>query len=167
MQIRTNTRLRDVVAYLCDKYPNPKQLSNARLTKMVYLADWKSAIERGEQLTGLSWEFSYYGPYVPDVVRLARSDGGFEVEEGTNAFGERRELVRRASGAAEGEEYPSLAPEDKDLLDFVIGSVEDKGFTEFIKLVYSTYPIVTQERHTRLDLSALAEEYRRVRPSLA
>jgi hypothetical protein len=67
---------------------------------------------------------------------------------------------------AEGEEYASLTPMDKDILDFVIGSVEDKGFTEFIKLVYSTYPIVTQERHSRLDLGALAEEYRRIRPSL-
>ena len=166
MAVETNTRLRDVVAYLCDNYPNPGQLSNARLTKMVYLADWKSAIERGEQLTDLSWEFSFYGPYVPDVVRLARSEDGFAVEEGKNPLGERRELIRRVPGAADGEEYTSLAPEDRDLLDFVIGSIEDKGFSEFIKLVYSTYPIVTQERHSRLDLPALAEEYRRVRPSL-
>ena len=166
MTVETDTRLRDVVAYLCDNYPNPEQLSNARLTKMVYLADWKNAIERGEQLTDLSWEFSYYGPYVPEVVRLARSDDGFTVEEGENSLGERRELVRRVPGAAEGEAYASLASEDKKLLNFVIGSVKDKRFSEFVKLVYSTYPIVTQERHSRLDLGALAEEYRRIRPSL-
>lgn len=158
--------LRDVVAYLCDHYPRPGQLSNARLTKMVYLADWKSAIERGEQLTDLSWEFSYYGPYVPDVVRLARSDDGFEVEEGKNPLGERRELVRRVPGVVGGEEYPSLTPEDRGLLDFVVGSVEDKGFTEFIKLVYSTYPIVTQERHSQLDLVRLAREYAEAAPLL-
>lgn len=158
--------LRDVVSYLCDHYPRPGQLSNARLTKMVYLADWKSAIERGEQLTDLSWEFSYYGPYVPDVVRLARSDDGFEVEEGKNQLGERRELVRRAPGAVEDEKYASLSPEDKGLLEFVIGSVEDKSFTEFIKLVYSTYPIVTQERHSELDLVRLAREYAEAAPLL-
>jgi hypothetical protein len=37
---------------------------------MVCLTDWKSALERGEQLTNLSWEFFHYGPYVPDVIRL-------------------------------------------------------------------------------------------------
>ncbi len=134
---------------------------------MVYLADWRSAIERGAQLTALSWRFSFYGPYVPDVVRLARTEEGFEVEEVKNLYGSPAEFVRRTPGAAEGEEYASLAPEDRNLLDFVIGSVQDKGYSEFIKLVYSTYPIATKDRHTRLDLAGLADEYRRVRPSLA
>jgi hypothetical protein len=126
--------LRDIVAYLCDRYPYPNELSNARLTKMIYLADWKSAIEREEQLTNLSWEFSHYGPYVPNVIRLARSEKDFEVKLGETIF--------------------------------VIHSVDDKSFTEFVKLVYSTYPIVTQERYSILDLVNLAKEYKEVAPLL-
>jgi hypothetical protein len=159
--------LRDIVAYLCDRYPHPKELSNARLTKMVYLADWKSAIERGEQLTNLSWEFSHYGPYVPDVIRLARSEEEFEVEQGETIYGAQRELVRHETESATAAAYPSLKLEDKDLLDFVIRSVEDKSFTEFVKLVYSTYPIVTQDRYSKLDLVNLASEYKEVAPLLS
>jgi len=158
--------LKDIVAYLCDRYLHPKELSNARLTKMVYLADWKSAIERGEQLTNLSWEFSHYGPYVPDIIRLVRSAEDFEVERGQTIYGDQKELVRHKA-ESDTTEYSSLEPEDKDLLDFVIRSVEDKSFNEFVKLVYSTYPIVTQERYTKLDLVSLAKEYKEVAPLLS
>jgi hypothetical protein len=160
--------LRDVVAYLCDRYPHPRELSNTRLTKMVYLADWKSAIERGKQLTNLSWEFSHYGPYVPDVIRLARSEDDFKVEQGETIYGDQKEMVRHeAAPSTQEASYPSLEPEDKNLLDFVIRSVEDKSFTEFVKLVYSTYPIVTQERYSKLDLVNLASEYKEVAPLLS
>jgi antitoxin SocA-like protein len=159
--------LKDIVAYLCDRYPYAKELSNARLTKMVYLADWKSAIERGEQLTNLSWEFSHYGPYVPDVIRLARSEEDFEVERGETIYGGEKELVRHKAKSGTAAGYPSLEPGDKDLLDFVVRSVEDKSFTEFVKLVYSTYPIVTQERYSKLDLASLAKQYEEVAPLLS
>jgi hypothetical protein len=36
--------LKDIIAYYCKQYPHKAELSKARLTKMVYLADWKSAI---------------------------------------------------------------------------------------------------------------------------
>jgi hypothetical protein len=159
-------KLRDVVAYLCDRYPYLKELSNARLTKMVYLADWKSAIEREEQLTDLSWEFSHYGPYVPDVIRLAHSEEDFKVERGETIYGDQKALVRHEAEVGMAAAYPSLEPEDKALLDFVISSVEDKSFSEFVKLVYSTYPIVTQERYSKLDLANLAREYKEVAPLL-
>jgi hypothetical protein len=158
--------LRDIVAYLCDRYPYPNELSNARLTKMIYLADWKSAIEREEQLTNLSWEFSHYGPYVPNVIRLARSEKDFEVKRGETIYGDQKELVRYKAESDAAAGYSTLKPEDKDLLDFVIHSVEDKSFTEFVKLVYSTYPIVTQERYSILDLVNLAKEYKEVAPLL-
>ena len=160
--------LRDVVAYLCDTYPHPKELSNARLTKMVYLADWKNAIEREEQLTDLTWEFSHYGPYVPDVICLARSEDDFEVERGETMYGNQKELVRhQAEFGMLAASYPSLAPEDRDILDFVIRSVEDKNFTEFVKLVYSTYPMITQVRYSKLDLVDLAKEYKQIAPLLS
>ena len=74
--------LRDVVAYLCSHYPHREELSKARLTKMVYLADWKSALQRGSQLTEIKWQFNHYGPYVDDVVNSVRNDPEFEIVQG-------------------------------------------------------------------------------------
>ena len=152
--------LKDTIAYLYDNYPRPDELSNARLTKMAYLADWKSAIERGRQITGLVWEFADYGPYVPDVVRLARNDDDFEVEEGRNRYGGRKETISHTGP----KEYPTLDEEDREILDFVVETSEDKSWDQFIKLVYSTHPIVTQRRYARLNLVDLATDYERVKP---
>jgi hypothetical protein len=154
--------LRDVTAYICKNYPYSDELSNARVTKIVYLADWRSAITRGEQLTTLEWQFSHFGPYVADVIQVAKTDSDFEVVSTNNMYGGPKDLLRVSSDV----QYPSLTDEEKDLLDFVISSSASKNWDDFIKLVYSTYPIVTQERFAKLDLVALAREYEESIPLL-
>lgn len=154
--------LRDVLAYICRHYPHQDQLSNARVTKMVYLADWRSAIKRGKQVTDISWVFDHYGPFVYDILDTAREDPAFEVRATRNAYGAPKDLLRVAHDAS----YPSLEQDEKDILDFVIDSTADKNWGEFIHLVYSTYPILAQERYARLDLEDLAKEYEAVMPLL-
>jgi hypothetical protein len=51
IQIKIMSKLADVIAYLCVNYPYKHELSKARLTKLVYLSDWMSAQELGEQIT--------------------------------------------------------------------------------------------------------------------
>ncbi len=147
--------LRDVVAYICKNYRHKGDLSNARVTKMVYLADWKSAIERDEQLTNITWRFDHYGPFVYDVLDTAREDPAFEVVSTSNMYGSQKELLK----VADDVDYPSLGGEEKEVLDFVLEESARMNWSEFIKLVYSTYPIVTQERYSKLDLIKLAHEY--------
>ncbi len=150
--------LRDAMVYLCKHYPHPDELSKGRLTKLIYLADWRSAIEDGVQLTDTRWIFNHYGPYVHDIVDLAREDGAFTVEVTRNAFGSSKEVIRAASDAG----YPSLTHKEKRILDFVIDSTKAKFWGDFINLVYSTYPVVTQDRYSELDLVKLAGEYKEV-----
>ena len=52
------------------------------------------------------------------------------------------------------------------ILDFVMEGSAPLNWNEFIKLVYSTYPIVSQERYAKLDLVRLAQEYEEVVPLL-
>jgi hypothetical protein len=149
--------LRDVVAYLAAHYPYKQDLSKSRLTKMVYLADWRSVIQRGHQLTPVQWRYNYYGPYVEDVTDVARRDPAFEVIQTSNRFGDPKELIQ----IQQPTEYSTLSPDDRKVLDFVIESTSSLNWTEFVKLVYSTYPIVTQPRFSDLDLVAIAQRYRR------
>lgn len=156
------SNLRDVVAYICKNYPDKSDLSNARVTKMVYLADWKSAIERREQLTDIKWRFDHYGPFVYDVRNVAESDPAFEIVPTQNMFGSHKELLR----VSEDIDYPSLSEDEIQVLDHVLGTSAELNWEQFIKLVYSTYPIFTQERYSKLDLVQLAEEYEEVIPLL-
>lgn len=154
--------LGDVVAYLCEHYPHKDELSRARLTKLVYLADWKSALEREEQLTDIEWVFNHYGPYVDDVAEAARNDPTFEVKETRNIYGDPKDLIELSGSRG----YPSLTDEDKQILDSVIESVQKKNWNEFIRLVYSTYPIMTQDRFSKLNLVELAQGYTRDQSTL-
>jgi hypothetical protein len=148
--------LKDVVAYLCQKYPHKNELSKARLTKLVYLADWRSAITQSKQLTSIEWTFNHFGPYVDDVVALARSDADFEVRPGVTMYGDEKETI----GVRRGLPCSSLTADDKQVLDFVIESTQGKNWDSFIRLVYSTYPIVSKPRFAMLNLVELAREYK-------
>jgi hypothetical protein len=55
---------------------------------------------------------------------------------------------------------PSLTAEESDILDFVINTTSSKNWNDFIRLIYSTYPIVSKPRFSKLDLVKLAESYK-------
>lgn len=154
--------MRDAAAYICKHYPYKSDLSNARVTKMIYLADWRSAIRRGKQLTDTEWVFDRYGPFVYAILDIAREDPDFEVVTTRNMYGSPKDLLKVADDVS----YPSLEEEEKEILDFVIESTQKKNFEDFIRLVYSTYPVTTQERHSKLDLVGLAQEYEEIMPLL-
>jgi hypothetical protein len=123
---------------------------------MVYLADWKSAIERDTLLTNIQWVFNHYGPYVEDVVKVADSDPAFKVIPTTNMFGDFKEIINVRGNA----DYPSLEEEEKEILDFVISSTASKNWDQFLRLIYSTYPMISRDRFSDLDLVELAREYK-------
>lgn len=155
--------LRDVAAYLCKGYPRPGDLSNARLTKMVYLADWKAALDRGQQMTRIAWRFNHYGPYVPDVIDTVQADPDFDLVSTENAYGSDKGLVVLRNGAAR---HDSLTHDDEAILDHVLRQTTGMQWNEFIRFVYSTYPLLSQPRYSDLDLAALARRYQRERAAL-
>jgi len=114
------------------------------------------------QITDIRWTFNHYGPFVYDVIDMAREDGAFEVVPTTNMYGSSKDLIK----VCDDVEYPSLDEADKEVLDFVLESAARKNYGEFMHLVYSTYPVATQERYSELDLVELAEGYERATSSL-
>lgn len=75
------------MAYICRNYPNADDLSKGRLTKMIYLADWKSALDRGQQITPIKWKFHHFGPYVDSVHHAALDDPAFRVVNTRSYYG--------------------------------------------------------------------------------
>lgn len=153
--------LKDVITYICRSYPYADDLSKARLTKLIYLADWKMCISYGTQLTPTRWYFNHYGPYVPDVEQLARNNEAFFVDQTYNMFGSPKEVIRLSHPNAP---Y-NLSPEERSVIDFTINNTQQLNWDDFIKLVYSTYPIITNNRYQNLDLPQIAAIYRQSDPT--
>ena len=156
------SKLKDVVAYIVKYYPYKGALSKARLTKMVYLADWRNAIVNGTQLTEIEWEFHNYGPFVFDVINMAQQEKIFRVDMGLNSYGDEKWTV----SLADKNYVPKVTDEEAKILNHVISKTAPKVWDDFIKLVYSTYPIRTQPRRSKLDLPKLAKAYEKEKQRL-
>jgi uncharacterized protein YwgA len=149
-------KLQSIVAYFCSKYPHKSELSNARLTKLVYLADWFSSLVDGKPMTNINWVFNHYGPYVDDVVDSVRGTQGFSIECEQNAYGASKNVISFIGN----EEDIDLSQREEKILDVVIEKTKHLYFNDFIDYVYSTYPVKSQERYSALNLEALAKQYK-------
>lgn len=152
------SKIAQIAAYLLMSYPTTRRndLSNARVTKMAYLADWKSTLVRGETISGISWFFDNYGPFVWDVVdSINEKPSVFELEDTENLYGSTKRLIRLKKNIG----VPLLTREDLEILDHVIEHTSEKSWKEFIELVYSTYPVSSSSRYSYLDLGEKAIEY--------
>ncbi len=150
--------LKDVMAYIITNYPShmDSELSNARLTKMVYLADWKNCIDSGSQITSINWYFDNYGPFVRDIEQEAKNNSGlFEIAVTNNVYGSMKKIFKL--------KYPyeaNLSPVEKKSIDHVISETSKLYWAPFIRLVYSTFPITQSDRYQFVDLVALSKSYK-------
>lgn len=153
------TALKEALAYILKNYPQhmSHELSNARVTKMLYLADWHQAINKGRQITNIDWYFDNYGPYVSDVKETAEADPAvFEAAWTNNMYGQPKLML----GLHDWSYAPNVSIEAKESLDHVLEQTKKMYWDSFIKLVYSTYPVTSSDRYSHLDLVQKATEYR-------
>lgn len=155
-------KLEEAMAYLCANYPHKAELSKARLTKMIYLADWRLALTDQRQITNLEWVFNHYGPYLDDVKESAQKDPRFEVKRDRNMYGSVKEVI----ALRDSDLNFDLDSAERKALDHVIEKTKNLTWKPFIKLVYSTFPIATQPRYVPLNLVELAKTYQRQNVSL-
>ena len=146
-----------IIGYILEKYSHKDELSNARVTKMVYLADWYNANKHREQITDINWYFDNYGPFVPDVLNTVKAyPKVFSIEETHNTYGGNKNLISLVKNDVP---RPPLNSNEIEALNTVIKVTEKMNWNSFIKFVYSTHPIISSNRYSRLDLVEKANEY--------
>ncbi|MBI1364144.1 MAG: DUF4065 domain-containing protein [Proteobacteria bacterium] len=149
----------DFIAYIYDKYTRKEALSDARMVKTIYLADWLSAVETGKQLTDIRWKFDNYGPYVKDVVEAISGSDSFEIVETKNFYGAPKKQVERLPNV--GNTHVRLKKHERETLDKVLEETQHMYFRQFIDHVYGTYPVLSQPKGSYLDLVELAKKQQR------
>jgi hypothetical protein len=149
-------KIDDLILYICAKYPIPQELSKARLTKMVYLADWESCLKTGRQLTEIKWYFHNFGPYVDDVLEAAKFSPNLDVIETENLYGEPKQLIKARPGST----APQLDRPTQNIIDNVISETKGLYWSDFIRYIYATRPISESTRYSQLDLEKFAKQGR-------
>ena len=79
----------------------------------------------------------------------------FNIKESKNIYGNDKEII-----LCNPDEEDDISNSVKEVLDFVIETTKNLYWSDFIKLVYSTYPIFSQSKYTILDLPDLAKKYK-------
>ncbi len=146
--------LKDILIYILKEYPHKSELSNARLTKLVYLSDWSNAIHNQKQISNVKWYFDNYGPFVWDIYKEVKKNDMFKVKYTTNIFGKEKKLISLQKSAS----Y-TLDESNIKNINRVIEVTKDLNWDKFINLVYSTYPILTTDKYSDLNLENKAKEY--------
>lgn len=152
--------LKNALAYILKNYPQNMrhELSNARVTKILYLADWHQAINYDKQITNIEWYFDNYGPYVNDIKSEAEAYPDlFSIVNSNNMYGQPKTMLSLKDASYE----PKLSEDEKKSLEHVIEETKQMYWDSFIKLVYSTYPIISSERYNHLNLIEKAIEYKK------
>ena len=151
----------NLVRYILKVYPHAKELSKARLNKIIYLIDWKSALEHEKQLTEIDWKFNHYGPYVNIIEETILSDDRFNIKSRTNIYGNEKNIIE----IIQDKDFSEPTEKEQEIIDFVIEKTRKFYWDKFINLVYSTYPIISQEKGSQLNLVELAKEYKQIKKS--
>lgn len=139
--------LNDLIKYFCSIYPHAQELSKARLTKMVYLADWENYKANQKQISNIEWYFDNFGPYVTDVIDAAYNDPDIRVVSTRTIYGTDKTLIEYKG------EAPNIDEETKSILDKVINDTKPLSWKSFIDYVYSTPPIKQSARYNYLDFA--------------
>jgi hypothetical protein len=151
------TNLELLIRYILLNYPNIGELSKPRLVKLIFLIDWKYTIENGKQFTNINWYFNHYGPYVNDIIDLMRAQTDvFQVKSYRNQYEgitDKFHLIDKSP--------ITLTTEVKNITDLLIDYTYKLTWSNFISLVYSSYPIKTSLKYTNLDLVKMSDEFRK------
>ncbi len=154
-----SSKLTEAIYYVLEKYPHKEEMSNARLTKIIYLSDWRQALKYSTQITDIEWVFDNHGPFVWDVkTEVEKYPNIFLITPTRNPFGNRKLLFEIKNNMS----LLNLTNNEKASIDYIIEITQKLSWNEFIKLVYSTYPIAKSERYSSLNLLHLANEYKTI-----
>lgn len=142
-----NNSLNNLIKYFCSMYPHAQELSKARLTKMIYLADWENYQANKKQISNIEWYFDNFGPYVTNVIDTAYNDPEVRVISTRTIYGTDKTLIEYKG------ETPNLDEPTKLILDKVINDTKPLSWKSFIDYVYSTPPIKQSTRYNYLDFA--------------
>ncbi len=153
--------LNNVLLYLYREFPNPLSLGASRAVKMIFLADWRCAVEHGEPITDIVWRNTDRGPYSPLIAEtLAHDEANFFLEP--NEKESLRFLsfvvVPKNNHAASVE----LSHTSKKILDAVIADTHNMPLWQLSNLIEAQFPMRVTEQGDTIVLSDWANKYKKI-----
>lgn len=147
------TAFQHVIEYVSKFYRGPYELDPWRMLLVLYLADWRSALERERPVTDIKWRVADIGP-VPENLGIIRA----KIEATMQAPPDFSSI--KDPSLAIPDNVCLLSQDESEIVDFVIERVASRDVGKLSQLVFSTFPLMTQPMSAPLNLVALAKKYK-------
>jgi len=137
--MRSDEKLREVILEILRK---TKSLTRTQLVKLCFLVDHLAVERLGRQITGVSYEMYFYGPYSPVIINTARK---MELERlliknvGISfATGEPYYIYRLSDvGLKERGTESVLEAEERDIINEVVQKHDRDSLRQLLDFVYN------------------------------
>jgi hypothetical protein len=147
-----NSETRNAIAHILITTAGTGSIPVLRLTTLLYLSDWRSAITRKRQITDITWVQPFVAK-MPEIIQfLERNKPDF-----TLICGSQPEVMFTGDPLS-----GILSAEARTCVDFVLRSETNKSWPELFRLAYSTYPMFSQPAQSILNLVLLSDIYERM-----
>ncbi|MDR2170631.1 MAG: hypothetical protein LBP59_10855 [Planctomycetaceae bacterium] len=145
----------EVVRYIVYRYDDSgndvRVISGSLLTNLLFLSDWKFALEYGNVISGIKWKHTFYPGYIhEDIIQALQIDDDIEMKWLRSGM-----MVNMRPICTTLQLYKS-----GEIIDFIIEKRHRLGNDGFMRLFFSVYPLMSRSRYTELDLVQIAAEYK-------
>jgi hypothetical protein len=152
-------KFQSALAYVVRKIPLEfNEFSVSLVLKILYLSDWKFAIDYGKQITEIEWKVSKVSLPIDDDLEKSVSETfrlfkSVKKHSKSNYYPDTRDLSSMV-------EDSSLQTEEIAIIDFILRICILEGVDSIIKITFSTYPFLKMTKDDGFDLIKLAKEYK-------
>lgn len=135
-----------------------------KLIQLLYLVDWRSTIVNNTLITNFDWELLEIGPYSSQIESIIRKGKQFKTYlTGDSALFMLNNVDKNLyldSNTLIKTENSLFSEIIFEIVDKVIDTYKTLTSRDFIKLLLSTYPILSVSIGNKLDLISLSREYK-------
>lgn len=134
-------KIYDLISKILSFYESKGEISMQKLAFIIYLCDWKNSMDNENQITNIKWK------YIDRDFSKNIIDAFEKGQEDKNSFSFKSN-------------YTKLSKKELETIETISKLSLKLDTDDFIKLVYSTFPMIKKERNIILDLPDLAKEYK-------
>jgi hypothetical protein len=124
--------------------PTEDTEATVRAIFLLYLTDWKGALELGRQISDSDWRKVSWGPFSARALAAV------------SRLRNERHFLGASHGTTDETDISHLQAE---IIDDIAQKWRTRPLDEIIRIVSSTFPMVTAPENQSLDLAGLAQIY--------
>lgn len=142
-------KLKNTILYLVKRHPPKRDLTQTRLTMLLFLIDWENTLQHREQITELSWYFGQYGPNAIDLIPEIRHSKNLYIAVEKSNFGTDQFMIKTSIDKSLIQ-IEKLSTENIKIIDDIINKTKNFSWKELLDYTYNTKPIKLCKKYTTI-----------------